>query len=400
MTAVLQRTGRRAVPATPPAVPTTEPRPAPVTPPAVPATTAAPRPGGVAVVLGSRPEVFKLAPVLGALGDAARLVRCGRPLPGGHSDVGPAIPDTGADVRSCGIAVALERFQQVFAADRPEAVLVAGETDTALAAALAARSQGLPLVRVDAGVRGHDFEFPEEHNRVLLDRMSDVLCAPTPVDVDNLEAEGLGVRDVRLTGGTTVEAVRHRLMAEPDRLNVLRTWGLEPDRYVLATLSHPENTDDEEALFAITNQLAGVVDAGFRVVVPADPRTRAAMTRAGASGMGLRVVDRLWHSEFLALAKHAGLLVTDSGAVQEEATVLKRPVLVARRSTERPAVLRDFGRLVGPHDDTTAIALDWLVDGDERRAGLADLPSPFGDARSGERIASAAREVVRFTARR
>jgi len=389
MTAVLQHAER-------PAVPTT--------PPARPSTAAAPRPAGVAVVLGARPEVFKLAPVLGALGDTARLVRCGRRLPSGPSDarLDLVFPGAGADFRSAAIAVALEQFQQVFAADRPEAVLVAGESDTALAGALAARSRGIPLVRVDAGVRGHDLGLPEEHNRVLLDRMSDVLCAPTPVAVGNLEAEGLGVRDVRLTGGTTVEAVRHRLMAEPDRLNVLRTWGLEPDRYVLATLSHPENLDDEEALFAITNQLAGVVDAGHPVVLPADPRTREAVTRAGvlSSGMDLRVVDRLWHSEFLALAKHAGLLVTDSGAVQEEATALKRPVLVVRRSTERPEVLRDFGRLVGPHDDITAIALDWLVDGDERRARLADLPSPFGDARSGRRIAAAVRDLVGPAARR
>lgn len=398
MTAVLQHTERRAVPAvTSPAEPT-------ATPPARPTATAAPRAGSVAVVLGSRPEVFKLAPVLSALGDTARLVRCGRHPLRGRSDVrlDLAFPGTAADARSCEIAVALDRFQRDFAADRPEAVLVAGETDTALAGALAARARGIPLVRVDAGVRGHDLGLPEEHNRVLLDRMSDVLCAPTPVNVGNLEAEGLGVRDVRLTGGTTVEAVRHRLMAEPDRRTVLRTWGLEPDRYVLATLGHPENTDDEEALFAITNQLAGVVDAGYPVVVPADPRTKAAVARAGvlSSGMDLRVVDRLWHSEFLALAKHAGLLVTDSGAVQEEATVLKRPVLVVRRSTERPEVLRDFGRLVGPHDDIASIALDWLVDGDERRARLADVPSPFGDARSGERIATAVRDLVRPAARR
>ncbi|TQM78903.1 UDP-N-acetylglucosamine 2-epimerase (non-hydrolysing) [Saccharothrix saharensis] len=379
MTAVLEHTDRRAVPATPPPAP----------------TTASPRPGGVAVVLGARPEVFKLAPVLAALGDTARLVRCGRHLPPRLSAEDPlAFLHSPADARGCGIAVALEGFQREFAADRPDAVLVPGETDVALAAALAADARGIPLVRVDAGVRGHD--LPDAHNRVLLDRLADVLCAATPVNLANLEADGLGVRDVRLTGNTTVESVRHRLMGERDRLAVLRRWGLEPDRYVLATLSHPDNLDDEEALFSITNQLAGVVDAGHPVVLPVDPRTRAAVSRAGvlSSGMDLRVVDRLWHSEFLALAKHAGLLVTDSGAVQEEATALKRPVLVVRRSTERPEVLRDFGRLVGPHDDLTGLALDWLVDGDARRAALVGVPSPFGDARSGERIAAAVRDVV------
>ncbi|MFD0200519.1 MULTISPECIES: UDP-N-acetylglucosamine 2-epimerase [Saccharothrix] len=356
----------------------------------LPPLAAAPRTGGVAAVLGAREEVFTLAPVLSELGEAARVVRIGRELPGTPADT------LHSEARSCRIAVALERLQQAFTADRPDAVLVAGATDTALAAALAADSRGIPLVRLGAGLRSRELDRPEEHNRVILDRAGDVLCAPTPGNVANLEAEGLGGRDVRLTGNTTVEAVHHRLMAERDRAAVLRKWGLRPDRYVVATLGRAENTDDEEALFAVTNQLAGVVDAGYPVVVPADPRTRAAMDRVGVgtSGMDLRVVDRLWHSEFLALARHAALLVTDSGTVQEEATVLKRPVLVVRRSTERPEVLRDFATLVAPHDDITGIALGWLTDGDERRARLADLPSPFGDRRSGRRIAAAVRGLV------
>ncbi|NUT46887.1 MAG: UDP-N-acetylglucosamine 2-epimerase (non-hydrolyzing), partial [Saccharothrix sp.] len=310
--------------------------------------------------------------------------------------LGVAGLDAGPDVRGCRIALALDRFRQEFAADRPDVVLVQGATDTAVAGALAADAQGIPLVRVEAGVRSHELDRPAEHNRVLLDRAADVLCASTPVDVGNLEAEGLGGQDVRLTGSTAVEAVRHRLMGERERLAVLRAWGLEPDRYVVATLGRPEHTDDEEALFAVLNQLAGVVDAGHPVVVSVDPRAKAAVRRL-SPGMGLRVVDRVWHSEFLALAKHAGLLVSDSGAVHEEATVLKRPVLVVR-STERPEVLGDFGTLVGPHDDLAGIALDWLADGADRRAALADVPSPFGDGRSGRRIASAVRAVVRSAA--
>ncbi|MFE2755460.1 UDP-N-acetylglucosamine 2-epimerase [Actinosynnema sp. NPDC059335] len=347
------------------------------------------RPGGVAAVLGARPEVFKLAPVLGALGDAARVVRPAR-------DESAAVA---GDVRGCRIAVALEGMRRAFAADRPDAVLVPGASDTAVAAALAAGAQGIPVVRVDAGLRGHEPHRAEEQNRVVLDRAADVLCAATPGDVGNLEAEGLGDRDVRVTGTTAVEAVRHRLGSEPGRLAVLRDRGLRPDDYVLATLGH---VDDEEALFSLANQLAGVVDAGHPVVLPADPRTKAALARAGAlsCGMGLRVVDRLWHSEFLALARHAALLVTDSDAVLEEATVLKRPVLAVGRQTARPEALRDFGVPVGPGDDLTDLALDWLADGDDRRAALAALPSPFGDGRGGRRIAAAVRDVVRTGARR
>ncbi|SER99475.1 UDP-N-acetylglucosamine 2-epimerase (non-hydrolysing) [Lentzea xinjiangensis] len=369
MTTVLQRPERAAVQAKPPR------RRTPVS---------TPRPGGIAVVLGGRAEVFRLAPVLAGLGDAARVVRADRRLPSVPRD------------RSCSIAATMERLGRTFAADRPEAVVVHGASDIALAGALAADANDIPLVRVGAGLRSHDLDSTEEQNRVLIDRAARVLCAPTQASVANLRAEGLESRDVRLTGSTAVEAARHRLMAEVHRLAVVRRWGLEPDRYALATIDHPDNVDDEEALFGIMNQLAGLVDAGHPVVVPAHPRTRAAIERSGvlSCGMRVRVVDRLWHSEFLALAAHAGLLVTDSGAVQKEATVLKRPLLVARRSTECPEVLEDFGRAVGRHDDLTALALDWLAD-DGRRARLAELPSPFGDGEAGARIADAARAVTR-----
>ncbi|WP_258907662.1 UDP-N-acetyl glucosamine 2-epimerase [Actinokineospora sp. UTMC 2448] len=363
-----------------------------------PARPAAPRRGGAAMVLGSRQEILALAPVMRELRDLAGVVRVRRTDPAILGDEGLAGPlaAVGAEAvsRSCRLAAAMDRLDQVFAADRPDVVVVRGATDTALAGALAARSHGVPVVHVEAGLRSRDLGQPEEHNRVLVDRAAEVLCAPTPVTVANLEADGLGDRNIRLTGTTTVESVRHRLMPEAQRRAVVRKWGLEPDGYVLATLDRPENTDDE-ALFAITNQLSGVAEAGYPVVLAAHPRTRAAAIRAGvlASGMNVRVVNRLWHSEFLALARHCGLLVSDSGAVQEEATVVKRPILVVRRSTERPEVLRDFGRLVGPGDDITAIALDWLADG-ERRARLAELPSPFGDGRGGERIADAVRHVA------
>ncbi|MEV6909301.1 UDP-N-acetylglucosamine 2-epimerase [Amycolatopsis sp. NPDC051071] len=343
----------------------------------------APRPGGVAVVLGDRAEVFELAPVLAGLDQAARVMRADRRPPSAPHD------------RNCSIAVAMEHLARMFAADCPDAVVVHGASDAALAGALAANANGIPLVRLGAGVRSHEFDSTDEQNRVLLDHASQVLCAPTAANVDNLRAEKLGGRDVRLTGSTAVEAVHHRLMTEADRLAVVRRWGLEPDRYVLATIGHPENVDDEEALFEIMNQLAGLVDAGHPVVVPADPRTAVTIERVGvlSSDMGLRVVDRLWHSDFLALAAHAGLLVTDSGAVQEEATVLKRPALVVRRSTEQPEALKDFGRAVARHD-ITAIGLDWVADND-RRARLADLPSPFGDGKAGARIADVIRALVR-----
>ncbi|MEU7529982.1 UDP-N-acetylglucosamine 2-epimerase [Saccharothrix sp. NPDC042600] len=368
-------------------------KPAPGKParPAVPPATTRARTGGVAVVLGSRPEIFPLAPVLCALGDLARVVRVQGDLPA-FTDQPPVLRDTAADPRTGRIATALDDLDRVFAADRPDVVVVRGATTAALAGALAANAGGIPLVHLDAGLRSRDLAVPEEHNRVLVDRLSDVLCAPTPTAAANLRAEGLGGRDVRLTGNTTPEAVGHRLIAEPDRHKVLAKWGLRPDNYVLATLDRPENVDQP----ALTRQLARIAEAGHPVLLPADPKVRAALIRSSAlsGATNLRLVNRLWHSEFLALAAHAALLVTDSGAVQEEATVLKRPVLVVRRSVERPEVLRDFGRLATPFDLADA-ALDWLADGTTVRAALRDLPCPFGDGRASARIARAVHDLVR-----
>ncbi|NUT92448.1 MAG: UDP-N-acetylglucosamine 2-epimerase (non-hydrolyzing), partial [Saccharothrix sp.] len=304
-------------------------------------------------------------------------------------------PLAAADPRTGRLADTLDQLDRVFAADRPDVVVVRGATPTALAGALAANTNGIPLVHVDAGLRSRDLTEPEEHNRVLVDRLSDVLCAPTTTAVPNLHAEGLGGKDVRLTGNTTAEAVRHRLLGTEDRRRVLAKWGLRPDGYVLATLDRPENVEHPD----LVRQLARIADAGYPVVLPAEPRVRAALIRASArtSTSSLRMVNRLWHSEFLALARHAALLVTDSGAVQEEATVLKRPVLVVRRSTERPEVLRHFGRLAAPHD-LADLALDRLADGfraEGFRADLRDVPSPFGDGHAGTRIAQAVQDLVR-----
>ncbi|MEJ2857140.1 MULTISPECIES: UDP-N-acetylglucosamine 2-epimerase [unclassified Saccharothrix] len=346
--------------------------------PALPQTT-----GGATVVLGNRPEILQLAPVLCALGDLARVVRVGGDLPTPTTQ--PPLPTT-ADPRTGRLADALDQLDRVFATDRPDVVVVRGATPTALAGALAASSNGIPLVHVDAGLRSRDLTEPEEHNRVLVDRLSDVLCAPTTTALDNLRAEGLGGRDVRLTGNTTAEAVHHRLLAPEDRRKVLDKWGLRPDGYVLATLDRRDNVEHPDLI----RQLARLADAGYPVVLPATPQVRASLIRASASTSSLRLVNRLWHSEFLALARHAALLVTDSGAVQEEATVLKRPVLVVRRSTERPEVLHHFGRLTGPRD-LAEVALDQLGD----RQDLRDVPSPFGDGHAGARIAQAVRDLVR-----
>ncbi|WP_031075601.1 non-hydrolyzing UDP-N-acetylglucosamine 2-epimerase [Streptomyces sp. NRRL WC-3742] len=357
-------------------------------------------PSSVAVVLGTRPELVKLAPLIHELGDATRLVHTGQHWDEAMSgrflrDLGLPRPElltgVGGRPRAGQIAQSLGQLDAAFAEDRPVAVVVQGDTNATLAGALAANAREIPLVHVEAGLRSHDRAMPEEHNRVMVDHVSDLLCAATEDNAANLRAEALAEERIELTGNTVVEVVRRRLPDEATRAALLAAHGLAPDAYVLATVHRPENTDTAEALGAVLAELDRIARAGTPVLFPMHPRTRAAVERFGLEGLleRLAVTGPVGYGDFLGLARHAALLVSDSGGVQEECTVLGRPLLVVRRSTERPeAVTAGFAALVRPGEELGALAREWLADAPERLARLAATPSPYGDGLASARIAA------------
>lgn len=172
---------------------------------------------------------------------------------------------------------------------------------------------------------------------------------------------------------------------------LLAAHGLRPDGYVLATVHRPENTDTAEALGAVLAELDRIARAGTPVLFPMHPRTRAAVERFGLAGLleRLAVTEPVGYGDFLGLANHAALLVSDSGGVQEECTVLGRPLLVVRRSTERPEAMEaGFAALVQPGEELGGLARAWLSDTPERLARLAATPSPYGDGLASARIAA------------
>ncbi|MFD0347475.1 non-hydrolyzing UDP-N-acetylglucosamine 2-epimerase [Kitasatospora aburaviensis] len=289
------------------------------------------------------------------------------------------------------------QLDAAFADDRPAAVVVQGDTNATLAGALAANARGIPLVHVEAGLRSFDRAMPEEHNRVMVDHVSDLLCAATPENAANLRAESLDGQRIAVTGNTVVEVVRHRLPDAPARAALLTRHGVAPDGYVLATVHRPENTDTPEALGAVLAELDRIARAGTPVLFPMHPRTRAAVERFALDRLldRLAVTEPVGYAEFLGLARHAALLVSDSGGVQEECTVLGRPLLVVRRSTERPeAVDAGFAALVRPGAELGGLARAWLADRTERLARLAATPSPYGDGLASARIARLTAELA------
>ncbi|MDQ7910986.1 UDP-N-acetylglucosamine 2-epimerase (non-hydrolyzing) [Phytohabitans sp. ZYX-F-186] len=360
--------------------------------------------GTIAIVLGTRPEMIKLAPIAGRLGDRARILHTGQHFDDALSssilsEVSltevAALGMVGGRSRGVQIGAALCALDENFAANRPAMVMVQGDTNAALAGALAANARGIPLVHVEAGLRSNDRAMPEEHNRILIDHISDLLCAPTAGNIANLRAEGIASQRIRLTGNTIVEAVWQHLPSAGRRDEILGAHSVKPDAYVLATLHRPENTDDPAALRTIVTELSDIASNSLPVLLSIHPRTRAALVANGLleSLEPVSQLPPLPYGEFLALARHAAVIVSDSGGVQEEVTVLKRPLVVVRRSTERPESLRHFAALVTPGP-----AL-----GDAVRRTIASAPDlanarcPYGEHATA-RIVEAVNELLARTA--
>jgi UDP-N-acetylglucosamine 2-epimerase (non-hydrolysing) len=352
-------------------------------------------PHSVAVVLGTRPEIVKLAHLIHLLGPAAKVIHTGQHYDAGLSEsfinafglADPAVYlGVGGKSRGGQIGTAVSALDEYFEDHIPRAVVVQGDTNAALAGGIAANARDIPLVHVEAGLRSHDRRMPEEHNRVLIDHLGDLLCAPTQTARENLLEEGIADERIRVTGNTVVEAVLQLLPEKAAREVILDKYRLAPESYILSTFHRPENVDDPERFRIIVEQLASLE---LPVVLPLHPRSLARareheMTEALES---IRVVEPIGYQEFLALGAESAFLISDSGGIQEEASVYKRPVIVVRRSTERPEVLGSFAELVEPGAKISEIAERWTSEGDSVRQKLAEMPSPYGDGSASALIA-------------
>jgi UDP-N-acetylglucosamine 2-epimerase (non-hydrolysing) len=251
----------------------------------------------IAVVAGTRPEAIKLAPVTRLLGPEAVVICTGQHYSAGMS--GHIKPHVVLGIRhdhdltrGRQLGQLISALDDVLGQQHPDAVLVQGDTTSALAGALAANAAGIPLVHLEAGLRSFDRAMPEEHHRVLIDHLADLCCAPTPRARDNLLAERIAPERIEITGNTIVEAVAAGLPGDPEQARILHRLGLTRSCYVLATIHRPENTDNPASLAAILRELAAMpapvtpphatADSGVRV---RRPRPRAPLDRAtGLSG--------------------------------------------------------------------------------------------------------------------
>jgi UDP-N-acetylglucosamine 2-epimerase (non-hydrolysing) len=341
-------------------------------------------PASVAVILGTRPEIVKLGHIINLLGDGGYLIHTGQHYdPNLSADFFTelALPEpavflgVGGASRATQIGEAIRLLDDLFASRLPRAVVVQGDTNSVVAGAVAANAREIFLCHIEAGLRSHDRAMPEEHNRVIADALSDLCCAPTSIAVDNLAKEGVDPSRVVLTGNTIVEAVQSLLPPPGEREKIVASFHLEPGGFVLATFHRPENVDDGAVLRTVLEEL---VRLPLPVLLPLHPRSVASARRHGLAPLleSLQVVEPLGYRRFLALEAEAALIISDSGGIAEEVSVLKRPLVVVRRSTERPEVMGTFACRVPAGSRIGVEARRMLEEGWEH---LQRLPSPYGD---------------------
>ncbi len=352
------------------------------------------QPKRVVCVAGARPNYMKVKPVMDALADRGAevlLVHTGQHYDPAMNEVffaGLRIrrPDYFLGAGSGSHAVQTGRvmtaFEPLIAQLRPDVVVVVGDVNSTVACALVTAKCGALLAHVEAGLRSRDWSMPEEINRVVTDRVSDYLFAPSSDAVANLRAEGHREDQIHLAGNVMTDT----LVANLDRAlsrSTLAGLGLERGGYGLATLHRPANVDDPATLAT----LLGALDAIGRLcplVLPAHPRVAGRLGSLERSGR-VRVIPAASYLDFIALEASARLVHTDSGGVQEETTVLGVPCLTLRDNTERPVTLTEgTNQLVGRDPDRIVAAA---------RRVLADPPCPrrpaLWDGRAGQRIATA-----------
>jgi UDP-N-acetylglucosamine 2-epimerase (non-hydrolysing) len=351
--------------------------------------------GRVVVALGTRPEIIKLAPVIHHLGSAATVVWTGQHYDPALSEVffaASLVPEPrvrldgiGGSSRGRQIAAAITGLVDHFERDRPGAVVVQGDTNTTNAAAQAAHYCGVPVVHVEGGLRSWDRDMPEEINRLVVGAVADLHCCATEGAAANLRQAGVPDDAIRVTGNTIVEATLATLPGRQVQQDLLARYEVEDGAFVLSTIHRPENTDDPERLACILDHLGRLE---WPALLPVHPRTRKCISAYGLGRLAarIRIVDPVDHASFLGLMARARIVVSDSGGVQEEVTVLKKPLVVVRNSTERPeAIEAGFSVLVRPAGIAGAVSVMTAPGLD---IWLGGISCPFGDGRSAERIAA------------
>lgn len=352
-------------------------------------------------IIGARPQFVKAAMVSRALEASGfateRLVHTGQHFDANMSDVffrelGIPVPEInlgiGGGTHGQNTGRMIEEIEGVLLRERPDWVMVYGDTDSTLAGTLAAVKLHIPVAHIEAGLRSYNRRMPEEVNRVLTDHAASLLLAPTKTAVRNLATEGVAGDTVRLVGDVMYDAALLYARRAERESRILERLGIRSGGYLLATIHRPANTDNLERLRGILNAMAG---AALPVVWPVHPRARKRLADFGLKiPPKIRAVDPVGYIDMVMLEKHARLIATDSGGVQKEAFFHRVPCVTIREETEWVELLElGVNRLVG--DDWAMLAR--LLSTELPEFKPTDRREPYGRGDAAERIIEALRSA-------
>jgi UDP-N-acetylglucosamine 2-epimerase (non-hydrolysing) len=348
----------------------------------------------IAIVLGTRPEIIKMSPVIRECTKRDVdyfILHTGQhytynldkvffeqlELPDAKYNL-----DVGSGSHGAQTGTILREIENVLIQEKPDVVLVEGDTNTVLAGALAATKLHIKVGHVEAGLRSYDRTMPEEINRVLADHCSDYLFAPTEKSKQILLGEGIPTTRIVVTGNTVVDAVYQNLSICEGRTNPLHELGLVSGEYFLATAHRQENVDFKARFESIISGLERVAGAfGLPVIYPIHPRSRKMMDRFGLKSTGILFIDPVDYLSFLQLESKAKLVLTDSGGVQEETCILNVPCVTLRDNTERPETLEVGSNILAGTKAETILAATT-----EMLGRTVNWANPFGDGSASEKI--------------
>jgi UDP-N-acetylglucosamine 2-epimerase (non-hydrolysing) len=348
----------------------------------------------ILIVLGTRPEIIKISPIIHELERSAsdfNILHTGQhysyamdqiffeqlELPKTHYNL-----TVGSGTHAEQTGKMLIGIEKVLLDEQPDAVLVEGDTNSALAGAMAAVKLGIKVGHVEAGLRCYDKAMHEEINRIIVDHCSDLLFAPTQKSMQILQGEGILDDKIFVTGNTIVDAINLNLEISKRKENILLDLGLTKEDYFLATIHRQENVDNEERFRNILKGLEMVGETfDCDIVYPIHPRAQKQVTVFNINMEGIRLVDPLDYLSFLQLESNAKLVLTDSGGVQEETCIMKVPSVTLRDNTERPETLE-----VGSNVLSGASPNEIVKKTEQMLRTRRDWTNPFGNGRAGEAI--------------
>lgn len=353
----------------------------------------------IAFIVGTRPEIIKMSPLIDEVrkrGINFILIHTGQHYDQEmseqfFSDLELPKPDynIGVGSKSHGkqTAVMLEGIEEILLSERPDIILVEGDTNAVMAGAIAASKLHLPIGHVEAGLRSFDKTMPEEINRLVADVTSNLFFVPTEESAVNLIFEGLNPHHIFITGNTVVDAcLRNLKIAEK---------GLKPqfprDKDLVAlTMHRAENVDDPERLKNITDALLELDDA--HIIFPVHPRTRKNLEKFGIypaleATEHIQMIKPIGYLDFLVLLSQSKLVLTDSGGIQEEAVTLNKPCITLRYNTERPETVTSGANvLVGADKDAIVDNTRRIMNDADVYHKMSDATNPFGDGKASEKI--------------